>query len=64
VSDSATPWTVACPVPLSMWIFQEEYWNGWLCPPPGDLSSPGVEPRSPASEPTRKPLKILCGYVY
>ena len=26
----------------------QEYWNGLPCPPPGDLPSPGIEPRSPA----------------
>ena len=24
-------------------ILQEEYWSGLLCPPPGDLSNPGIE---------------------
>ena len=24
-----------------------EYWNGSPCPPPADLSNPGIEPRSP-----------------
>ena len=40
-----------------------EYWNGLPFPPPGDLSDPGIEPRSPAlqadslpSEPPGKPL--------
>ena len=28
---------------------RQEYWKGLLCPPPGDLSSPGVEPASPKS---------------
>ena len=22
----------------------EKYWSGLLCPPPGDLSNPGIEP--------------------
>ena len=25
-----------------------EYWSWWPFPPPGDLSNPGMEPRSPA----------------
>ena len=33
-----------CQVPLSM--EEEEYLNGLPCPPPGDLSNPGVEPVS------------------
>ena len=39
----ATLWTVAHQAPLSMGFFRQEYWNGWLCPPPGDLNNPGVE---------------------
>ena len=38
-----TSWTVARQAPLSM-----EYRSGWHFPPPGDLPSPGIEPRSPA----------------
>ena len=47
----ATPWTVARQAPLSMGILQtvDCYWSGLPCPPPGDLSNPGIEPRSPAS---------------
>ena len=46
VSDSfATPWTVACQAPLSMGFPREEYWSGLPFPPPGDLPSPGTEPR-------------------
>ena len=44
---------------------RQEYWNGLLCPPPGDLRNPGNEPGSPTlqadsllSEPPAK-LKIL-----
>ena len=29
-------------------ILQEEYWNGLLFPPPGDLPDPGIKPASPA----------------
>ena len=25
-------------------ILQQEYWSGLPCPPPGDLSNPGIEP--------------------
>ena len=47
VSDSATPWTVAHQVPLSMGFSRQEYWSGLLFPSPGDLPDPGIEPRSP-----------------
>ena len=48
---------------LCPWGFsRQEYWSGLPCPPPGSLSSPGTEPRSPAlqvdsllSEPPGKP---------
>ena len=26
---------------------RQEYWSGLLCPPPGDLPDPGMEPESP-----------------
>ena len=42
-----SPWTVACQVPQSMEFSRQEYWSGQLCPPPGDLSNSGIEPRSP-----------------
>ena len=48
VSDSATPWTVARPAPLSMGILQQAYWSGLPCPPPGDLPNPEIAPSSPA----------------
>ena len=28
-------------------ILRQEYWSGLPCPPPGDLPSPGIEPRCP-----------------
>ena len=43
----ATPWTVACQVPLSMEFSRQEYWNGLPFPPPGDLPKPGNKPSSP-----------------
>ena len=43
-----------------------EYWSGLLCPPPGDLLNPGIEPWSPAlqadslpSEPPGKPAGLM-----
>ena len=47
MSDSATSWTVAHQAPLSMEFCSQEHWSGLPCPPPGDLPSPGIEPRSP-----------------
>ena len=44
----ATPWTGACQAPLSMGFFRQEYWSGLPFPSPGDISDPGIEPRSPA----------------
>ena len=32
-----------------MGFSRQEYWNGLLCPPPGDLPDPGIEPASPAA---------------
>ena len=46
-----TPWIVALQAPLSMGFSRPEYWSGLPRPPPGDLSNPGIEPRSPAFQP-------------
>ena len=45
----ATLWTVACQAPLSVEYSRQEYWSGLLCPPPGNLPDPGIEPTSLAS---------------
>ena len=42
-----TLWTVACQATLSMGFSREEYWSGLPCPPPGDLSDPGIKPGLP-----------------
>ena len=42
-----TPWSVAHQAPLSMGLSRQEYWSELPFPPPGDLSDPGIEPRSP-----------------
>ena len=44
----ATLWTVAHQAPQSMRFSRQEYWSGLPFPSPGDLSNPGIEPRSPA----------------
>ena len=42
MSDSATPWTVACQASLSRGFSRQEYQSGLTCPLPGDLPSPGL----------------------
>ena len=60
------PWTAACQAALSMGILQAGIleWTG----PPGDLTNPGTEPRSPTwqadsllSEPPGKPKSTRVG---
>ena len=45
----ATPQAVAHWAPLSVGVSWQEYRRGLSCPPPGDLSDPGIKPVSPAS---------------
>ena len=47
--------------------FRQEYWSVSPCPPPGDLSNPGIKPRSPMlqvdslpTEPQRSPRILEC----
>ena len=40
----ATQWAVARQAPLSVGFSRQEYWSRLLCPPPGDLPDPGIEP--------------------
>ena len=62
----ATPWTVAYQAPQSMEFSRQEYWSGLPFPSPGDLPSPGIEPRSPALQadalPSEPPGK--CTYIF
>ena len=44
-----TPWNVALQVPLSIGLFQQEYWSGLPFSPPGDHFDPGLELLSPAA---------------
>ena len=44
VSDSATPWTVACQTSLSMEFSRQEYWSGLPFPTPGIESESFVSP--------------------
>ena len=47
VSNSATPWTIAGQIPLSVEFSRQEYWSGLPFPSPEDLPDPGIEPGSP-----------------
>ena len=42
----ATLCTIARQAPLSMGFPRQEYWSGLPCPPPGDLTDPGIKPTS------------------
>ena len=55
VSDSVTPWTVACQAHLSG-ILQARILEWVAIPSPGDLPDPGIEPRSPALQADSLPL--------
>ena len=41
-----TPWTIAHQAPPSMGFSRQEYLSQLPCPPPGDLSNPGIKPMS------------------
>ena len=43
----ATPYTVAYQAPLSMGFPRQEYWSGLPFPSSGDLTDPGIKPKSP-----------------
>ena len=65
-TESCNLWTVAHQASPSMEFSRQEYWSGLPFPSPGDLSNPGIEPRSPAlqadslpAEPQEKPTTIM-----
>ena len=67
MSDSAIPWTVAHQTPLSVEFSRQGYWNGLPFPSPGNLSNPGIKPRSPVLQtdfflPSELPGKPLVRY--
>ena len=72
MSNSVTPWTVACQAPLSMGFSRKEYWSGLPFPPPGDLPDPMIEPISFISSTlaggfftTSSTWEAhICGYIY
>ena len=41
MSNSVTPWTVACQAPLSLLLPRQEYWSGLPFPSPGHLPDQG-----------------------
>ena len=41
------PMDIAYQAPLSMEFSRQKYWSEYSFPSPGDLSDPGIEPRSP-----------------
>ena len=62
--------TIARQAPLSTGFSRQDDWSGLLCPPPGDLPNPGIEPMSPTlqadslpSEPPGKPWWRTEGQV-
>ena len=71
VSDSVTPWTIACQAPLSMEFSKQEYWSGLPFSSPGDLPDPGIKPGCPALqadslpfEPPGKPRQRgVCAHI-
>ena len=49
---------------LCPWGFsRQEYWSGLLCPPPGDLPNPGIEPRSLELQADSLPSEPLGKYA-
>ena len=70
VSDSATPWIVACPAPLSMGFSRQEYWSGFPFPSPRDITNlriklgpPSLQAVSLPSEPPGKPVGGSGGFA-
>ena len=62
----ATPWTQPARLLCSWGFSRQGSWSGLICPPPGNLPDPGIEPRSPTlqtgslpSDPPGKTLMVL-----
>ena len=47
ISNSATPWTIACQTPLFLRFSRQEYWDRLPFPSPGDPPDPGIKSLSP-----------------
>ena len=54
----ATPWTVACQIPLSMGFHRQEYRSGLPFPSLGDLPGPEIECGSPALQADSLPAAL------
>ena len=54
----ATPWTIACQVPLSMGFSRQEYWSRLPFPISGDNPDPGIKPSSPALQADSLPTEL------
>ena len=52
-------WTVAHQAPLSMGFSRQEYWSGLPFPSPGDLTNPGIKPKSPTLQVDSLPAEPL-----
>ena len=66
MSDSLGPHSLQSTRLLWPWGFsRQEYWNGFPRPPPGDLPSPGIEPRSPTLQANSLPSEPpgIIGYI-
>ena len=64
----ASPWTAAYQAPLSMGILQARVQEWVAMPSSGDLTNPGIKPRSPTlqadslpAEPPGKPMNTGVG---
>ena len=72
VSDFLQPHGLQHARLLCSWGFsRQEYWSGLSFPSSGDLSNPGIKPKSPAlqadslsSEPARKPKYCVLVHIY
>ena len=60
---SATIWTIAHQVPLSMEFARQEQWSGQPFLSPGDLPNPGTELGSPALQAESLPLSHLGSQI-
>ena len=69
MSDSETPWSIACQASHSMGFPRQEYWSGLPVPFQGDLLNPGIKPESPAWQVGSLPLShlgspVLSTHIY
>ena len=53
-----TPWIATCLAPLSLQFSRQQYWSGLPFPSPGDLPSPGTEPRTRALQMDSLPTEL------